>query len=252
MKKLLILTPILLLVGCANPPQIIEGALNNHGKESQMVVIRTATTKPDGTVIEKEKLECSSYYTGDVTCPALATSTQTENTSIRRHGGRTSGTAIADSILDDLYGSSEGNGNDGGGTTTGKKPTTATNQVVAQPVVRVREIMFQGVAHFDTKSAVLTQIQKQQLKSMGKQILAEKGTGVKINLYGFADPVPLSTGNQKLSEQRANAVKDVLVAMGFTNVTAIGLAETGQYGDSRDGEVNKYNRTVNLGIVEPA
>jgi outer membrane protein OmpA-like peptidoglycan-associated protein len=64
---------------------------------------------------------------------------------------------------------------------------------------------------FETNSADLTQQAKQQLDIVGRALNAEKLAQFKFNIEGHADPRGGAELNQKLSEERAAAVKQYLV-----------------------------------------
>lgn len=98
---------------------------------------------------------------------------------------------------------------------------------------------------FDFDSAVL--------KGKGKlaidQILAQNGKAKAININGFSDPIGDDQYNLKLSQQRANAVKNYIKTNGFNGtINAVGKGENtdkAKCGDTiKDIKCNHPNRRV--------
>ena len=73
-----------------------------------------------------------------------------------------------------------------------------------------------------------------------------KNTNFRLDLVGYTDNVGSDEYNQKLSERRANAVKDYLVKKGIaeTLITAVGKGETNPIADNSTAEGKEKNRRV--------
>jgi outer membrane protein OmpA-like peptidoglycan-associated protein len=72
--------------------------------------------------------------------------------------------------------------------------------------------------------------------------------GLKVQVEGYTDSVGGDDYNQKLSENRANAVRDFLVAQGVQpdNITAAGYGKTKPVADNATSAGRAQNRRVNL------
>jgi outer membrane protein OmpA-like peptidoglycan-associated protein len=57
-------------------------------------------------------------------------------------------------------------------------------------------------------------------------VTTRTGRTARVTVKGYADPRGAATDNLLLSQRRADAVRDVLVANGLTDVEAHGLGET--------------------------
>lgn len=72
-------------------------------------------------------------------------------------------------------------------------------------------------------------------------------------IYGHTDNTGSDAVNQPLSEKRAIAVKEFLVALGVTNkISAQGLGSTSPVGDNATAEGKKANRRVEINITANA
>jgi outer membrane protein OmpA-like peptidoglycan-associated protein len=69
-----------------------------------------------------------------------------------------------------------------------------------------------------------------------------------VQVEGYTDSVGSDEYNQKLSENRANAVRDFLVTQGVqpTNITAAGYGKTKPVADNSTSAGRAQNRRVNL------
>jgi len=72
--------------------------------------------------------------------------------------------------------------------------------------------------------------------------------GLKVQVEGYTDSVGSDDYNQKLSENRANAVRDFLVTQGVqaNNITAAGYGKTKPVADNSTSSGRAQNRRVNL------
>ncbi|CAN7364068.1 OmpA family protein [Massilia sp. LjRoot122] len=65
---------------------------------------------------------------------------------------------------------------------------------------------------FETNSANLTQRARQSLDTVGQALASEKLSGARFAIEGHADPRGVAATNQKLSQLRAQSVRDYLVS----------------------------------------
>jgi outer membrane protein OmpA-like peptidoglycan-associated protein len=72
--------------------------------------------------------------------------------------------------------------------------------------------------------------------------------GLKVQVEGYTDSVGSDQMNQKLSENRAAAVRDFLVSQGVpaTSITAAGYGKTNPVADNGSASGRAQNRRVNL------
>jgi outer membrane protein OmpA-like peptidoglycan-associated protein len=72
--------------------------------------------------------------------------------------------------------------------------------------------------------------------------------GLKVQVEGYTDSVGSDDYNQKLSENRANAVRDFLITQGVqpNNITAAGYGKTKPVADNSTSSGRAQNRRVNL------
>jgi len=72
--------------------------------------------------------------------------------------------------------------------------------------------------------------------------------GLKVQVEGYTDSVGSDEYNQKLSENRANAVRDFLITQGVqpANITAAGYGKTKPVADNSTSSGRAQNRRVNL------
>jgi outer membrane protein OmpA-like peptidoglycan-associated protein len=72
--------------------------------------------------------------------------------------------------------------------------------------------------------------------------------GLKVQVEGYTDSVGSDDYNQKLSENRANAVRDFLITQGVqaANITAAGYGKTKPVADNSTSSGRAQNRRVNL------
>jgi outer membrane protein OmpA-like peptidoglycan-associated protein len=72
--------------------------------------------------------------------------------------------------------------------------------------------------------------------------------GLKVQVEGYTDSVGSDELNQKLSENRAEAVKDFLVSQGVTpaNITSQGFGKNNPVADNSTATGRAQNRRVNM------
>jgi outer membrane protein OmpA-like peptidoglycan-associated protein len=99
---------------------------------------------------------------------------------------------------------------------------------------------------FDSGKYTLKPGAREKLAKIGGIILAHQG--LKLEVEGHTDSVGSDEYNQKLSEQRANSVRDYLVSQGVTgdSITAMGLGKTGPVTDNTTAAGRQQNRRVEM------
>lgn len=103
---------------------------------------------------------------------------------------------------------------------------------------------------FETGSAVIKPESYSELNEILKSsVVAE---GLKVGIYGHTDNVGNSNTNQKLSEERANAVKNYLISKGIaTNrIESKGLGQTQPIADNTTAAGKAQNRRVQIVLGE--
>jgi outer membrane protein OmpA-like peptidoglycan-associated protein len=72
--------------------------------------------------------------------------------------------------------------------------------------------------------------------------------GLKVQVEGYTDSVGSDQYNQKLSENRADAVRDFLITQGVQtdNITATGYGKSKPVADNTTAQGRSQNRRVNL------
>jgi outer membrane protein OmpA-like peptidoglycan-associated protein len=99
---------------------------------------------------------------------------------------------------------------------------------------------------FDSGKYTLKPGAREKLAKIGGIILAHPG--LKLEVEGHTDNVGSDEYNQRLSEQRANSVRDYLVSQGVSadSVTALGLGKTRPVTDNSTAAGRQQNRRVEL------
>jgi len=99
---------------------------------------------------------------------------------------------------------------------------------------------------FDTGKYTLKPNTKISLAKVAGILLAYPG--LKVQVEGFTDSIGSDEYNQKLSEDRASAVKDFLVSQGVSgnSITSQGFGKTRPVADNATAEGRAQNRRVNL------
>ncbi len=99
---------------------------------------------------------------------------------------------------------------------------------------------------FDSGKYTLKPGTREKLAKIGGILLAHPG--LKLEVEGHTDSVGSDEYNQKLSEQRANSVRDYLVSEGLAgdSITAAGLGKTSPVADNSTPSGRQQNRRVEL------
>ena len=103
---------------------------------------------------------------------------------------------------------------------------------------------------FDTGKSTLKPGAKSTLTRIAKQL--QTNPDLHIAVEGHTDNVGTSASNQTLSEKRANAVRDYLVAQGVPSdrVTAAGRGEDAPVASNKTAAGRQQNRRVELIITQ--
>jgi OOP family OmpA-OmpF porin len=124
---------------------------------------------------------------------------------------------------------------------------SAVHVVAAQSFVPTPEkpIVLEGV-HFQTNKAVLAGESAQILDRVAESLIAH--ADVKVEVGGHSDSDGSASYNQKLSEKRANTVRDYLISKGVpaSQMTAKGYGESQPISDNKTPEGKAMNRRVEL------
>jgi outer membrane protein OmpA-like peptidoglycan-associated protein len=116
-----------------------------------------------------------------------------------------------------------------------------------QPVVKV----FEEVALFDTDKAELKPAGKEQIKAYREQAKADLSRADKIRISGHTDNTGSADHNKKLSQQRAEAVRDYLKSIGVdpNKIEVVGEGMSRPVADNRTKEGRAKNRRVEIEVV---
>ena len=116
---------------------------------------------------------------------------------------------------------------------------------VKQPVVMV----FPEAALFDFDKAELKPEGKEQIKAYKEDVKSELSRADKIRITGHTDNIGTKDYNMKLSQRRADAVRDYLKSLGVQqNMEAIGEGMSRPIADNRTKEGQAKNRRVEIEV----
>ncbi|MBP7511180.1 MAG: OmpA family protein, partial [Bacteroidia bacterium] len=102
---------------------------------------------------------------------------------------------------------------------------------------------------FETNKTSLSNANKKALDNLGKQLIENKTTYISIE--GFTDNVGADSLNQKLSEERATAVKSYLIAKGVesSRIRTKGLGSKNAVASNKNEKGRIKNRRVELRVL---
>lgn len=116
-----------------------------------------------------------------------------------------------------------------------KQSTAAQFSALDAKVVAMEgKVAVDNVAHFDFNAATLREQDKPALAAFAKTV-AERHSAAIVTVEGFADPAGSRAYNKRLGQQRADAVRDFLVANGMS----AGQVRAVSYGDTRNRQVDQ-------------
>ncbi len=121
-----------------------------------------------------------------------------------------------------------------------------TEQLKEAPSINIK-------VYFEFDSAILRPEAQSVLDELGAALTSDDLKGYRFEIAGHTDAVGPATYNQKLSEQRANAVLDYLVLVFNIDASRI---DTAGYGESRlldpndpDGDINRRVQITRLDMM---
>jgi OmpA-OmpF porin, OOP family len=132
----------------------------------------------------------------------------------------------------------------------GTQTASATVTVTAPPPPKVLDKMTLRI-NFDFDKAVIREADEAELKSAVEFVRKYPLANVKIE--GHTDSMGTEQYNQKLSEQRANAVKNYLIQKGAVqraDISTVGYGESRPIADNKTDEGRAENRRVDILIME--
>lgn len=129
-------------------------------------------------------------------------------------------------------------------------PTPQVAQAPPPPPPPAKKKIVLRSVHFDFDKAVIRADAKPVLDE-AVQILKEEG-GVAVIVAGHTDSIGTEAYNLKLSERRANAVRDYLIEHGIaaSRITAEGLGESQPVASNDTADGRAQNRRVELHVKE--
>ena len=83
-------------------------------------------------------------------------------------------------------------------------------------------------------------------------LFLKENKGYQVIIYGYTDNIGDEAVNKKLSQNRANAVKEALIRYGIkrTRLTAIGKGEADPIADNKDKEGRAKNRRIEVELLQ--
>jgi len=141
----------------------------------------------------------------------------------------------------------------------GAEPPVVEEEVVVvpppPPVVMYEKTTMSTSALFDFDSDVLKEEGKVALQALGDDIKAKSGKVVDIDIIGHTDSTGPEDYNQGLSERRAQAVADYIIAEGIDasiiDVSGEGESNPIASNDTREGRAENRRVDVNVGVEQP-
>jgi outer membrane protein OmpA-like peptidoglycan-associated protein len=111
-------------------------------------------------------------------------------------------------------------------------------------------VLSDSVFKFDFDSAELNPRNRELLSRIAGILLASKGFG--LSVFGYTDDVGSKEYNQKLSERRAQAVRDYLVQAGIdaSLVNAKGFGKTNPRVSGESEQARAKNRRVEIAVTD--
>lgn len=137
-------------------------------------------------------------------------------------------------------------------TTTSELPPVTPELIqAAQAAIQVN---LEGkVITFEKDSAALDAAGKQVIDGLAEAIKAIPSTGLRFEVAGFTDNKGSTAGNVRLSQRRASAVRQRLVAAGISasRIDAIGFGEDQPIADNATDSGRAQNRRIEIQVIDP-
>ena len=126
------------------------------------------------------------------------------------------------------------------------KEPTPTASAPKAPIV----MKFDEAALFEFDKADLKPAGKEQLNAYREKAKADLSNAKKVRVVGYTDNTGTAEHNSKLSQQRAEVVRDYLVSVGVDpkNLEAIGAADANPIADNSTKEGQAKNRRVEIEV----
>ena len=127
-----------------------------------------------------------------------------------------------------------------------KEPTPTASAAKAPTVMN-----FDEAALFEFDKADLKPAGKEQLNAYREKAKADLSSATKVRIVGYTDNTGTAEHNSKLSQQRAEVVRDYLVSIGVDSkkVDAIGAADANPIADNSTKEGQAKNRRVEIEVT---
>ena len=127
-----------------------------------------------------------------------------------------------------------------------KKEPTPTASASKTPAV----MNFDEAALFEFDKADLRPSGKEQLSAYREKAKADLSSAEKVRVVGYTDNTGTAEHNSKLSQQRAEVVRDYLVSVGVDakNLEAVGAADANPIADNSTKEGQAKNRRVEIEV----
>ena len=115
--------------------------------------------------------------------------------------------------------------------------------------MQINEILAQKKIAFERKSSIITEDTKSSIVQIAK-ILNENKT-LKVEIAGHTDSRGEKALNEKISQDRANSVKDALISLGVESnrLSAIGYGESFPIAKDDENGLSEINRRVEFNIL---
>jgi len=126
-----------------------------------------------------------------------------------------------------------------------KEPTPTAAAPKAPTVMK-----FEEGALFEFDKAELKSAGKEQLNAYREKAKADLSSANKVKVVGYTDNTGTAEHNSKLSQQRAEVVRDYLVSVGVDpkNLEAVGAADANPIADNSTKEGQAKNRRVEIEV----
>jgi OOP family OmpA-OmpF porin len=110
---------------------------------------------------------------------------------------------------------------------------------------------FDEAALFEFDKADLKPEGKEQLNAYREKAKADLSSAEKVRVVGYTDNTGTAEHNSKLSQQRAEVVRDYLVSSGVDpkKLEAIGAADAKPVADNSTKEGQAMNRRVEIEVI---
>lgn len=125
-----------------------------------------------------------------------------------------------------------------------------TVKTVDKPIIQTNAIYTFKNVLFDFDKAELLDVSTEELYRLFNHL--KDNSNLRVEIYGHTDSTGLETRNQELSEQRAKAAVDYLIAQGLnsTRIKSYGFGSTQPISTNETEEGRQLNRRVAFKLIE--